>query len=132
MLSKSCQKKVQKVVKKLSKSCQKVVKKLSKSCQNVVPPTNYLGPTSAKPSDKHSKPKLENSENLREWYEEEEWTKNGTVIRVLVYRDSPILWIDMFMPSAHAVALQWPRAQSLNSQDCGSEGITPYIWSVVT
>jgi hypothetical protein len=49
-----------------------------------------------------------------------------------VHRDSPILWIDMFMPSAHALASQWPRPQSLNSQDCGSEGITPYIYSVVT
>jgi hypothetical protein len=69
-LSKSCQKKSKKLSQKLSKSCQQIVKKLSKSCQNVVPPTNYFGPTSAKPSDKHSKPKLENSENLKEWYEE--------------------------------------------------------------
>jgi hypothetical protein len=54
------------------------------------------------------------------------------LIRVLAHRDSPILWIDMYMPSADAIASQWPRAQSLNSQDCGSEGITPYIYSVVT
>jgi hypothetical protein len=47
----------------------------------------------------------------------------GAPIRVPVHRDSPILWIDMFMPSAHALASQWPRPQSSNSQDCGSEGI---------
>jgi uncharacterized membrane-anchored protein YhcB (DUF1043 family) len=59
-----------KVVKKLSKSCQKVVKKLSKSCQNVVPHKNYFGPNIGKKSDKQSKPKLENSENLQERFEE--------------------------------------------------------------
>jgi hypothetical protein len=92
----------QKLVKKLSKSCQKVFKKLSKNGQKIcsifekgwkmeeeektsppitlavlVPPNNYFGPTSAKPSDKHSKPKLKKKENLKEWYEEsridEEW-----------------------------------------------------------
>jgi hypothetical protein len=28
----------------------------------------------------------------------------GAPIRVLVYLDSPILWIDMYMPSAEAIA----------------------------
>jgi hypothetical protein len=58
-MSKSCQKvvkKLPKVVKKLSNSCQKVVKKLS-------------------PSDKHSNPKLEEPENLKE-----EVTKNRRVL----------------------------------------------------
>jgi hypothetical protein len=79
-LSKSCQKKskklsqklsksCQKVVQKLSKSCPKVFQKLSKSCQNVVPPTNYFGPTSRRQNHR-TNTQNQNSENLREWYEE--------------------------------------------------------------
>jgi hypothetical protein len=54
----------------------------------------------------------------------------GAPIRVLVHLDSPILWINMYIPSADAMASAEARAQSLNSQDCGSEGITPYIYTV--
>jgi hypothetical protein len=50
----------------------------------------------------------------------------GAPIRVLVHLDSPILWMDMYIPSAYPMASAEARAQSLNSQDCGSEGITPY------
>jgi hypothetical protein len=53
----------------MSKRCQKVVKscqKLSKSCQKVVKKLS--------PSDKHSNPKLEKPENLKE-----EATKNRRV-----------------------------------------------------
>jgi hypothetical protein len=56
----------------------------------------------------------------------------GAPIRVLVHLDSPILWIDMYIPSADAMASAEARALSLNSQDCGSEGITPYIYSVLS
>jgi hypothetical protein len=48
-------------------------------------------------------------------------------IRVRVQLDSPILWIDMYIPSADAMSLAEARAMSLNSQDCGSREITPYI-----
>jgi hypothetical protein len=34
---------------------------------------------------------------------------NVTHIRVLVQLDSPILWIDMYIPSADAMALLWHR-----------------------
>jgi hypothetical protein len=56
----------------------------------------------------------------------------GAPIRVQVHLDSPILWIDMYMPSASmympsadAMALAEGRAMPLNSQDCGSREITP-------
>jgi hypothetical protein len=84
-LSKSFQKKSQ----KLSKSCHKVAKKLSKSCQKVLkkfskrcPAQELFWPNIGKTIGQTVKTKtrkLGNSENLREWYEEEEWTKNGTV-----------------------------------------------------
>jgi hypothetical protein len=51
----------------------------------------------------------------------------GAPIRVQVQLDSPILWIDMYIPSADAMASAEVRAMSLNSQDCGSREITPYI-----
>jgi hypothetical protein len=54
----------------------------------------------------------------------------GAPIRVRVQLDSPILWIDMYIPSADAMALAEERAMSLNSQDCGSGEITPYIYRV--
>jgi hypothetical protein len=54
----------------------------------------------------------------------------GAPIRVRVQLDSPILWIDMYIPSADAMALAEARAMSLNSQDCGSREITPCIYTV--
>jgi hypothetical protein len=54
----------------------------------------------------------------------------GAPIIVLVQLDSPILWIDMYIPSADALTSAEARALSLNSQDCGSGEITPSIYTV--